>query len=336
MVRPQLNTVMRIGTLELANNTVMAPLAGITNLPFRLMAKEAGCGLVCSEMISAHGLIRNSNKTKQIMDSTLEEKPLSIQLFGSDPDITAAAAEIITSAEADIVDINFGCSVRKIVKTGSGVALMREPSKAQKLLKAVRKATQLPLTIKIRSGWDATGEQAVNIARIAEDCGVDGITVHPRTASQGFAGRAAWPIIGTVKTQVSIPVIGNGDIFDAKDAIEMMATTGCDGVMIGRGAIGYPWIFSQVLALMRGENAPEIDVSLRFKSMERYLRASVKYLGETRACYMMRSRLGWFAKGLPHSSRFRESIKMMSTESQAIDLIRTYREQLLNRVHLKT
>ncbi len=168
-----------------------------------------------------------------MLDSVPEEKPLSIQLFGSDPDITAAAAQCIAAAGADIVDINFGCSVRKIVKTGSGVALMREPSKAEKLLKSVREAIKLPLTIKIRSGWDATGEQAINIARIAEACGVDGIAVHPRTAVQGFEGKAAWPIIGAVKTHVSIPVIGNGDIFEAKDAMEMMVTTGCDGVMIG-------------------------------------------------------------------------------------------------------
>lgn len=319
---------MKIGSIALENSTVMAPLAGITNLPFRLMAKAAGCGLVCSEMISAHALVQNSNKTIQMLDTVDEEKPLSIQLFGSDPEITAAAAEFIASAGADIVDINFGCSVRKIVKTGSGVALMREPVKAERLLKSLRKAVDLPLTIKIRSGWDATGEQALNITRIAEACGVDGITVHPRTAYQGFGGQAAWPVIAMVKSATSIPVIGNGDIFDAEDAIKMMASTGCDGVMIGRAAIGYPWIFSQVLALMNGDETPEIDITIRFETMEHYLKASVMYLGETRACRMMRSRLGWFSKGLPFSSRFRERIKTITSESKGIDLIRSYRDQV--------
>lgn len=319
---------MKIGSLELKNSTVMAPLAGITNLPFRLLAKAAGCGLVCSEMISAHALAQNSKKTKQMLETVPEEKPLSVQLFGSDPEITAAAAEFIASAGADIVDINFGCSVRKIVKTGSGVALMREPSKAEKLLKSVRKAVQIPLTIKIRTGWDPTGDQAVEIARIAEFCGVDGITVHPRTAGQGFGGEAAWPIIGLVKNCTSMPVIGNGDILKAEDAIEMMATTGCDGVMIGRAAIGYPWIFSQVLTLMNGGETCEIDVPARFETMEHYLKASVTHLGETRACRMMRSRLGWFSKGLPFSSRFRECIKTISNEPEGIDLIRSYRDQV--------
>ncbi len=183
---------MQIGSLTLENNSALAPLAGITNLPFRLLAKEAGCGLVCSEMISSHGLVYKSEKTIKMLDSTPEEKPLSVQLFGAKPEIMAEAAAIVESNGADIVDINFGCSVRKVIRTGSGAALMRTPDLAEDLLKAVRRAIRIPLTIKIRSGWDASGDQAVNISRIAENCGADAITVHPRTAGQLFSGRAEW------------------------------------------------------------------------------------------------------------------------------------------------
>jgi len=213
---------MKIGTVTLDNNVILAPLAGITNLPFRLMAKQAGCGLVCSEMVSSHGLVYKSGKTEQMLDSAAEEKPLSVQIFGARPDIMAEAAAMVEAMGADILDINFGCAVRKVVKTGSGVALMNTPEIAQALLKAVRKTIRIPLTIKIRSGWDASGEQALHIARIAEDCGVDAVAVHPRTARQLFSGRADWSIIAAVKEKVAIPVIGNGDIFSAGDAVNML------------------------------------------------------------------------------------------------------------------
>ena len=319
---------MQIGSLTLDNNTILAPLAGITNLPFRLLAKEAGCGMVCSEMISSHGLVYKSEKTFKMLDSTPEEKPLSIQLFGAKPDIMAEAAAIVESSGADVLDINFGCSVRKIVKTGSGAALMRTPDLAEALLKAVRRTIRIPLTIKIRSGWDASGEQALQISRIAEECGVDAIAVHPRTARQLFGGRADWSIIAAVKNTVSIPVIGNGDIWSAADAVRMLDETGCDGVMIGRKAIGNPFIFTSVLARINGEKDAEEDLGLRFDLMVRYLSASVKYIGEEHACRMMRSRLGWFTRGMHKSSRFREAIKHLSSQKEGIDLINAYRDEL--------
>ncbi len=319
---------MQIGSLTLENNTVLAPLAGITNLPFRLLAKEAGCGLVCSEMISSHGLVYRSGKTEKMLDSTPEEKPLSVQLFGAKPDILAEAAAIVESSGADIVDINFGCSVRKVLRTGSGAALMRTPDLAEDLLKAVRRTIRLPLTIKIRSGWDPSGAQALNISEIAESCGVDAITVHPRTAGQLFSGRADWSIIAAVKKKVSIPVIGNGDITSGNDAVRMLAETGCDAVMIGRKAIGNPDIFSRVLAQINGDEEIAEDISRRFDLMIRYLQASVEYIGEEQACRMMRSRLGWFTKGLHKSSHFREAIKHLSSESEGVELIKAYREEL--------
>ena len=319
---------MQIGNLTLDNNVILAPLAGITNLPFRIMAKEAGCGLVCSEMISSHGLVYRSGKTEKMLDSTPEEKPLSVQLFGAKPDILAEAAAIVESSGADIVDINFGCSVRKVLRTGSGAALMRTPDLAEDLLKAVRRTIRLPLTIKIRSGWDPSGSQALNISEIAESCGVDAITVHPRTAGQLFSGRADWSIIAAVKKKVSIPVIGNGDITSGNDAVRMLAETGCDAVMIGRKAIGNPDIFSRVLAQINGDEEIAEDIARRFDLMIRYLQASVEYIGEEQACRMMRSRLGWFTKGLHKSSHFREAIKHLSSEKEGIELIKAYQDSM--------
>jgi nifR3 family TIM-barrel protein len=279
-------------------------------------------------MISAHGLVNKSNKTERLMDSLPAEKPLSVQIFGSDPRIMAAAAGLVESSGADIVDINFGCSVRKIVKNGSGVALMKAPKTAETLIKSVRDAVRIPLTIKIRTGYNPTGDQAFKISEIAEACGVDAIAIHPRTANQGFSGRADWSIITALKKQVGIPVIGNGDIFNAQDAINMLEQTRCEAVMIGRMAIGNPFIFSQVLARIQGEEAPEMDLDRHFEMMTRYLQESVKYFGEEIACRMMRSRLGWFVKGLRNSSHFRKSINHISTESDALQKIQAFRDSL--------
>jgi len=322
------NAQMQIASVHLDNIAIMAPLAGITNLPFRLMMKSAGCGLVCSEMVSANGLIHKSRKTAQLLESQPGEKPLSAQIFGSDPAIMAEAAAMVEAFGADIIDINFGCSVRKVLRTGAGAALMKEPRKTEALLKAVRGTIKIPLTIKIRTGWDKIGTQAFEIARIAEDCGVDAIAVHPRTPLQGFSGNADWSIIAAVKKLISIPVIGNGDIVIPEDAVRMQRETDCDAVMIGRAAIGNPWIFSQLLSLLRGEAAKPVTLSMRHGAMLHYLRVSVKYIGEQHACRMMRSRLGWFTKGLPHSSRFRESIKLISSEEEAVQRINAYMEAI--------
>lgn len=322
---------MKIGSLSIDNNTVLAPVAGITNLPFRLMVKRAGCGLVCSEMISSNGIIFGSRKTLQMLDSCPEEKPVSFQIFGSEPSVMADAAVIAESRGADIIDINFGCSVKKVVKTGAGVALMKDKRRAGDVLKAVRNAVKIPLTIKIRTGWEKSGGDALAIAEIAESCGVDAIAVHPRTAGQGFRGTADWSVISMVKERVSIPVMGNGDIVEAKDALEMLKQTGCDAVMIGRAAIGNPWIFSQVTSLLSGKPSPPVDIEQRFCAMKEYLEANVKYFGEKQACYMMRSRLGWFVKGLPSSAGFRESIKKIVSENEAKEMISSYFDFLRNK-----
>ncbi len=314
----------RIGSLSLENRVIFAPLAGITNLPLRILAKEAGCGLVCSEMISANGLLHGSEKTLGLLDSAEDEKPLSVQIFGSSPQMMAEAAVICQDWGADILDINFGCSVKKVLKTGAGSALMKEPGLAEKLLKAVRKAIDIPLTIKIRTGWDFSGKDAVIISRIAEACGVDAICVHPRTATQGFRGMADRKIIKMVKQSVSIPVIGNGDIKSAGDALSMISETGCDAVMVGRAAIGDPWIFSRILAAQKGESLPMPGLKMRHKAMIRFLDRSVEYFGQARACYMMRSRLAWFVKGLPRAKHFRESVKHLKSRDEAAQIIENY------------
>jgi nifR3 family TIM-barrel protein len=321
---------MKIGSVVLDNITVLAPLAGITNLPFRLLAKAAGCGLVCSEMISANGLVYSSAKTHEMLKSRIEEKPLSVQIFGSDPHIMAEAAAIVEASGADILDINLGCAVKKVLKTGSGAALMKARDKAEKILLAVRKVISIPLTVKMRAGWDKSGEEAFAIAKIAEASGVDGITIHPRLATQGFGGKADWSLIAAVKNSVSIPVIGNGDIVTPENALAMKKETGCDAVMIGRAAIGNPWLFSQVISLINGKEKVFPNQTERFNVMATYLNTSIECFGEKRACRMMRSHLGWFVKGLRFSSSFRESIKGISTKKEALSLIGEYKKFLLD------
>jgi tRNA-dihydrouridine synthase B len=321
---------MKIGSVVLDNITILAPLAGITNLPFRLLAKAYGCGLVCSEMISANGLVHNSLKTHEMLESRIEEKPLSVQIFGSDPSIMAEAAAMVEVSGADILDINLGCAVKKVLKTGSGAALMKVPDRAEKIFLAVRKSISIPFTVKMRAGWDKSGKEAFSIAKVAEASGVDSIAVHPRLATQGFGGKADWSLIAAIKNSVSIPVVGNGDIVTPEDVLTMKKETGCDAVMIGRAAIGNPWLFSQVTSLMNGKERGGPDLFERFDVMTKYLKTSIECFGEKRACRMMRSHLGWFVKGLRYSSGFRESIKRLSTQGEALSLIGEYKSFLLD------
>ncbi len=319
---------MHIGPLKLDNPTVFAPLAGISNLPMRLLAKYAGCALVCSEMVSANGIKHATAKTLRLLDTDPCEKPLSVQIFGSDPMLMQDAAAVVGQRGADVIDINMGCSVRKILKSGSGAALMRQPALAAAIFSAVRNATALPVTVKVRSGWDDSGNQAVQIARIAEDCGLNAIAVHPRSATQGFRGQADWRVIARVKQAVTIPVIGNGDITTAVDARRMMSQTGCDAVMIGRAAVANPLIFRQVRQELAGQPPEPIGLDERFDLMRRYIDASVTYLGATHACFVLRSRLGWLTRGLPGSSQFRAGICQIQNSRQAFDALDAFYQRI--------
>lgn len=321
----------RIGSVALPNPTVLAPLAGITNLPFRLIAKQHGCGLVYSEMVSANGLAHASAKTLSLMATAPEDRPLAIQIFGSDPVLMAEAATIVANQGADMVDLNFGCSVKKILKSGSGSALMKTPDLARKIMRAVRRAVDIPLTIKIRSGWTPDGEQALRVGQMAQDCGVNAIALHPRTATQGFGGQADWSLIGRLKSLLQIPVIGNGDITDAQRGIDMLNQTGCDAVMIGRATIANPWIFGQLTALLKNSPLPQPDLADRLALMRAYLEASIQYLGEELACRLMRSRWGWFVKGLPHNSHFRNQIRFLASRAEALSHLNQYADLLVER-----
>ena len=315
---------MNIGSLHLENPVILAPLAGITNLPFRLLAKEAGCGLVTSEMVSADGLVHGARNAFDLMRSLPAEKPLAVQLFGSDPAVMAEAAAIVEGSGADLLDINFGCAVKKVIKTGSGAALMRTPQRAEALLRAVRRAVRIPLTIKIRSGWDGSGRQALALGAIAEACGVNAVTVHPRTASQKFSGRADWGVIAALKRHLSIPVIGNGDIACADDAARMLSETGCDAVMVGRQAIGYPRIFTEIGRRLHGEAVPADTIANRIEVLRRYTQLTEECFGRETAIRLIRRRLGWFVKGMRNGAAFRCAAGQITCMDQAYEVIEAF------------
>jgi tRNA-dihydrouridine synthase B len=319
---------MKIGSLILENPLILAPMAGITQLPFRRLAKEAGCALVVTEMVSANGLVHGGRKTLELLKSHPTERPLSVQIFGADPAVMQEAARIVQAQGADLLDINLGCSVRKVVRQGAGAALMGQPKKLEAILKAVRRVVDLPLTIKIRSGWEPSGDQAVAVARMAEAAGVDAVAIHPRTALQGFAGRADWSLISRLKQRVFIPVIGNGDVSTPDDVVRMQRETGCNGVMIGRASIGNPWVFTQALDLLQSRQPRPPDLSKRLHGTLRYIDSSVNHFGEARAVRMMRSRVPWFVKGLPGSSRFRSSIIRVTSRQEMRDGVQAYFEGL--------
>jgi len=316
--------MFHIGTLKLENDLIMAPLAGITNLPFRRIIKRLGPGLVTTEMVSAMGLVMGKNKTLRYLKSHPDEKPLAVQIFGSRPEAMAGAAEIAVEAGADIVDINMGCPARKVVKNGAGGALLRNIHDIEQIISRVRDVCSVPLTVKIRTGWSPTHASAQDIALLAEDCGADAVTVHPRFVTQGFSGNADWTIISKVKERVKIPVIGNGDVTNPLLAIKMKEQTGCDGVMIGRAAVGNPWIFKQILALENGLSVqpPSLD-ERRALIMKHFHYLSIE-IGENRAAKLMRGLLLSYTKGLPHSRHFRSSFTSINDIDTLISALDEY------------
>jgi nifR3 family TIM-barrel protein len=300
---------MKIGSVKINPPVVLAPLAGITNHAFRLICKRFGAGAVYTEMISSYGILYRNSKTLAMFDWTPEEKPVIVQIFGADPQAMAVAAETIESAGADIVDINLGCPVPKVRKTGAGSALIADFVTARKVMKAVVRAVKCPVTIKIRKGLDDNTVTAVEVAKMAKDIGVSGIAVHGRTAVQGYGGTADWGIIADVKSAVGIPVIGNGDVKSPQDAKRMLDETGCDAVMIGRAALGNPWIFKRTAQYLEtGELSPEPSRTERANVAREHLRLMVETYGEDRALREMRGQLAWYFKGLPGAAQTRSII----------------------------
>ena len=316
---------MKIKDLHIHGKTFLAPLAGITNLPFRLLVKKCGCAVVSSEMVSAKGFFYNSKKTMAFLSTKNEEQPLSIQIFGSEPELMADFAKAIQDmTAAAIIDVNFGCSVKKVVKQGAGVALMQQPELAGVILSSIRKAIDLPLTIKIRSGWDSSGQDAFRIAEIAQDAGVDAVILHPRTAGQGFKGKADWHLIKELKQRLSIPVIGNGDITCVEDAHRMISLTGCDAVMVGRAALSNPFIFSQIDTFLETGRYEVPSHGRIFRAMAHLTHSYIDFFGEEIACRMLRSRLSWFVKGIPGCSSFRKRLSAIESGDQALSLIKEF------------
>lgn len=297
---------LKIGDLVLEHNVVLAPLAGITNLPFRILCRRAGAALAFTEMVSVNGLVREGANTLALLKSQPEDRPLGIQLFGDTHQSLAEAARMV-EGHGDLLDINMGCPVRKVVGTGAGSALLRDPHKIAEIVRAVRAATSLPLTVKIRSGWHCGDNSYLEIARIAEAEGCDAITLHPRSRSQMFSGHADWSQLARMKEVVGIPVLGSGDLFCAEDCLNMLRETGCDGVMIARGALGAPWIFRQVAELAATGVVTAVTNHQRVESMQQHLELFCREEGQAIAIREMKKHVGWYARGFAGAADIRRA-----------------------------
>lgn len=319
---------MQIGNISLSVPVALAPMAGITDMPFRIICSELGCGLVVSEMVSAKGLLYKNVKTFDMLRVAPEERPAAIQLFGSNPQELARAAKIAEAEGADIIDFNMGCPVPKIVNNGEGSALMKNPQLAYEILARMADAVNIPVTVKIRSGWDAAHINAPEIAQFAEKAGVAAIAVHGRTREQFYNGKADWQVIKAVKDAVKIPVFGNGDILSAEDGLRMFKETGCDGLMIGRGADGNPWIFAELAAAL-GANGEKHEVTLaeRMAMILRHLQMLIDFKGEVVAVKEMRRHAGAYLKGMPMAAEYRRRINALNTYEEFYQLISEYQRE---------
>ncbi|HIR26402.1 MAG TPA: tRNA dihydrouridine synthase DusB [Candidatus Choladousia intestinigallinarum] len=308
---------MNIGTVHLKNPVILAPMAGVTDLPFRLLCSEQGAGLVCTEMVSAKAISFHNKNTEALLEIAPGEHPVSLQLFGSDPDIISEMASYIEERPFDILDLNMGCPVPKVVKNGEGSALMQQPKLVEEIISKTVRAIKKPLTVKIRKGFEEGDSNAAEIARIAEASGAAAVAVHGRTRSQYYSGQADWEVIREVKEAVKIPVIGNGDVDSPQKAKKLLEETGCDGVMIGRAARGNPWIFKAVSTYLETGSIPESPSRDEIRAMMfRHLDMQVKYRGEYSGVREMRKHISWYTAGFPNSARLRQAINQAETAEQ--------------------
>lgn len=313
---------LKIGNVELDSPVALAPMAGVTDLPFRILCREQGCGLMCTEMVSAKALLYKNRNTKPLLETKPEERPVAVQLFGSDPEIMSEMALMLEERPYDIIDVNMGCPVPKIVNNGEGSALMKNPKLAGEILSAMTRKLKKPVTVKFRKGFNDESVNAVEFAKMAEQSGAAAVAVHGRTREQFYSGKADWDIIRQVKEAVSIPVIGNGDIFTPQDAGRMMEETGCDGVMVARGAKGNPWIFSRIDHYLKtGEVLPKQGPEEVKQMILRHAELLVAFKGEYTAMREMRKHVSWYTAGYPHSAALRNEINLVETMEELTELV---------------
>lgn len=313
---------MKIGELELQNIVFLAPMAGVTDMPFRILCREQGCGFVYTEMVSAKGMHYNDIKSSKLTELDDAEKPAGVQIFGSDPDILAEIAQRLNDTDAALIDINMGCPTPKITKNGEGSALMLKPQLVGEIVKAVASVSRKPVTVKTRKAWDDERGSAVEIAETAQKNGASAVTIHGRTREQFYSGKADWDTIKTVKKAVSIPVIGNGDIVTPEDAVRMLEYTGCDAVMVGRGAQGNPWIFKRINHYMKtGQILPEPGLEEKVAMIKRHMQMLIALKGEHTGICEMRKHIAWYLKGLPNSAAVKEAVFRTNSGEEIISLL---------------
>lgn len=313
---------LTIGNVALENNLILAPMAGVTDLPFRLLCKEQGVGLICMEMVSAKAIMYNNKNTESLLTIHDGETPVSLQLFGSDPEIISEMAKRIEDRNFAILDINMGCPVPKVVNNREGSALMKNPALAEKIVEKTVKAISKPVTVKLRKGFDEEHVNAVEIAKAVEAAGASAVAVHGRTREQYYSGQADWDIIAKVKEAVAIPVIGNGDIIDGESAEEMLKQTGCDGIMVGRAARGNPWIFREIKTYLEtGEHALPPTAEEKRDTILRHAALQLQVKGEYIGIREMRKHLSWYTAGYPHSAKLRQKINEMETMEELIESV---------------
>ncbi|AEY67828.1 tRNA dihydrouridine synthase DusB [Clostridium sp. BNL1100] len=316
---------MKIGNVELKNNIFLAPMAGVTDMPFRVLCKEQECGLVYTEMVSAKGMHYDDDKSNKLTLMHEIEKPGAVQIFGSDPTIMAEVAEKLNASDAAIIDINMGCPAPKITKNGEGSALMKNPELIAEIIRAVVSASQKPVTVKIRKGWDDSRINAVEIARIAEENGASAVAVHGRTREQYYSGKADWDIIRQVKEAVSIPVIGNGDVTGPREAQKLLEETRCDAIMVGRGAQGNPWIFKKIVRFLEdGTIIPDPSPEEKIETIIRHMNMLIDLKGERTGILEMRSHIAWYIKGMRDAAYTKQKIFQMTDKEEIISLLKSF------------